>query len=159
MRVAYERATRLREMAKELDVCFLVNDRCDLALAVEADGVHLGQDDLPAHYARRLLGPGKIIGLSTHNADQVTAAARTDVDYLGFGPLFVTSTKADHDPIIGLDGLRTARSLTRLPIFAIGGITAERYPEVLRAGADGAAAISAILTASDVSKAVREFLV
>lgn len=158
MRQAYERGMLLRVAARELGVTFLVNDRCDLALAVDADGVHLGQDDLPVSDARRILGSRKIIGLSTHNPAQVSAAAETEADYIGFGPVFATSSKENPDPVVGLEGLRAVRSLTTLPIFAIGGITAERYPDVLKAGADGAAVISAILSAADVAKTVRSFL-
>ena len=158
MREAYERAMPLRGLARELDVTFLVNDRSDLALAVDADGVHLGQDDLPVSDARRILGPGTIIGLSTHNAAQVSAAARTEADYIGVGPIFATSSKENLDPVVGLEGLRAVRALTTLPIFAVGGITAERYPDVLKAGANGAAVISAVLTAHDVHEAVQRFL-
>ncbi len=157
MRQAYERGLVLRAAARETGTCFLVNDRCDLALALEADGVHLGQDDLPIHQARHLLGPEKIIGLSTHSAQQVTAAAQADVDYLGFGPVFPTRSKHDHEPIVGVEGLRAVRPLTTLPLFAIGGITAERYADVLGAGADGAAVISAILQADDIGLAVSAF--
>lgn len=157
MRQAYGRAKPLLALAHELGVTFLVNDRCDVALAVDADGVHLGQDDLPVHHARRLLGPGKLIGLSTHNTEQVRAAAQLDIDYIAFGPIFATNSKEKPDPVVGLDGLRTVRGLTTLPIFAIGGITAERYPEVLKAGANGAAVISAILKASDIALALRSF--
>lgn len=158
MKQAYERARSLCAVARELGVVCLVNDRCDLALAVDADGVHLGQDDLPVTHARRLLGPGKIIGLSTHSAEHVKAGAQTEADYLGFGPIFATTSKEHPDPVVGLDGLRTVRALTTLPIFAIGGITAERYPEVLNAGADGAAIISAILKANHITGAIRTFL-
>lgn len=158
MREAYERVLPLRVLARELGVTFLVNDRCDLALAVDADGIHLGQDDLPVHHARRLLGTNRLIGLSTHNASQVTAAAQTDVDYIGFGPIYLTSSKENPDPVVGLEGLRAVRSLTKLPIFAIGGLTAERYPDVLKAGANGAAVISAILSARDIAGAVQTFL-
>ncbi len=158
MREAYERAKPLCTVAHELGVTFLVNDRCDLALAVDADGVHLGQNDLPVHDARRLLGPGKLIGLSTHNAAQVSAAAQLDLNYIGFGPIFATNSKENPDPVVGLEGLRTVRTLTTRPIFAIGGITAERYPDVLKAGANGAAVISAILKAANIATAVRSFV-
>ncbi len=157
MRQAYERAKQLRAVAHELRVTFLVNDRCDLALAIDANGVHLGQDDLPVHHARRLLGFGKLIGLSTHNVEQVSAAAQFDLDYIGFGPIFATTSKEHPDPVVSLEGLRAARALTKLPLFAIGGITAERYAEVLEAGANGAAVISAILRAADIATAVRTF--
>mgnify|MGYP001198621748 FL=1 len=158
MKAAYEEALSLRKVAQELDVLFIVNDRCDLALAVNADGVHLGQGDVPLHLARKIMGPDKLIGVSTHNRDQVIAATAGDPDYLGFGPIFTPSSKLDHDPVVGLQGLRTIRPLTALPIFAIGGITADRTEDVIRAGADGVAVISAILKAPDISQAVIDFV-
>jgi thiamine-phosphate pyrophosphorylase len=157
MKEAYAQALALRQAATEAGAMFIVNDRCDLAVAVDADGVHLGQEDLPITYARRLLGPGKIIGLSTHTATQVREAAVLKPDYIGFGPLFKTSTKSDHDPVVGLEGLRAARELTTLPIFAIGGITADSVGEIIVAGADGVAVISAILKAPDLGAAIRAF--
>jgi thiamine-phosphate pyrophosphorylase len=157
MKEAYAQALALRQAATEAGAMFIVNDRCDLAMAVDADGVHLGQEDLPITYARRVLGPGKIIGLSTHMATQVREAEVLKPDYIGFGPLFKTSTKSDHDPVVGLEGLRAARELTTLPIFAIGGITADSVGEIVVAGADGVAVISAILKAPDLGAAIRAF--
>jgi thiamine-phosphate pyrophosphorylase len=154
---AYRQAVRLREAAGEAGALFLVNDRCDLALAVEADGVHLGQDDLPLAMARSLVGPGKLIGISTHRAEQVIEADRGGADYIGFGPLFPTDSKPDHDPVVGLDGLRKIRPLTRLPIFAIGGISVDRVEAVISAGADGVAVIAAVLASPDIRAAVRAF--
>jgi thiamine-phosphate pyrophosphorylase len=158
VRDVYRQALRLRQAAADAGALFLINDRCDLALAVDADGVHLGQEDLPLKLARRLLGPGKIIGISTHRAADVREAAEGGADYIGFGPIYPTHTKPDHEPVVGLDGLRQIRSLTRLPIFAIGGITADRIEAALEAGSDGVAIISAILGASDISGAVRACL-
>lgn len=155
MKEAYSQALGLRKVARDLGVLFIVNDRCDLALAVDADGVHLGQEDLPCAEARRLLGTGKLIGISTHNADQVRLAATLDPDYLGFGPIFTPRSKQDHDPTVGLDGLRAVRPLTTLPVFAIGGISREAVAAVMQAGANGVAVISAVLHASDVREAVR----
>jgi thiamine-phosphate pyrophosphorylase len=157
MRDAYLIARALRQAATEVGSLLIVNDRCDLAMAVDADGVHLGQEDLPIAYARRLLGPGKIIGLSTHTMPQVREAVSAQPDYIGFGPVFSTSTKADHDPVVGLEGLRAARALTTLPMFAIGGITAESSRRVMEAGADGVAVISAILKAADLESAIKKF--
>jgi thiamine-phosphate pyrophosphorylase len=154
----YAEALPLRKLAADLCVTFIVNDRCDLALAVEADGVHLGQHDLPYAEARMLLGPEKIIGLSTHNADQVRQAAKSQPDYIGFGPIFKPGSKQDHDPIVGLDGLRQVRSLTSLPIFAIGGIRLEDVGDVMRAGAEGVAVISAVLNALEVKRAVKQLI-
>jgi thiamine-phosphate pyrophosphorylase len=158
MKEAYTEALVLRKTAAEAGVLFIVNDRCDLALAVDADGVHLGQDDLAYAYARRLLGPDKLIGLSTHNADQVKEAARLKPDYIGFGPIFPPGSKQDHDPVVGLEGLRQVRPLTGLPMFAIGGIHAEQARAVMQAGANGIAVISAVLAAPDVKKAVEQLI-
>lgn len=157
MKEAYEQALALRQAATEAGARLIVNDRCDLAMAVKADGVHLGQDDLPIGDARRVLQAKMIIGLSTHTAAQVREAAALKPDYIGFGPIFRTSTKADHDPVVGLDGLRAARALTTLPIFAIGGITADSVGEILAAGADGVAVISAVLNAPDLGAAITTF--
>ena len=158
MKEAYAEALPLRQAAADLGVLFIVNDRCDLALAVDADGVHLGQEDLPYAEARKVMGPNKIIGLSTHNADQVREADRLKPDYIGFGPIFKPGSKQDHDPIMGVAGLRAIRSLTPSPIFAIGGITLDQVGEVMRAGANGIAVISAVLKAPDIKQAVSDFL-
>lgn len=157
MKAAYTQALALRQAATEVGACLIVNDRCDLALAVHADGVHLGQDDLPIADARRLLGPDTLIGLSTHGPEQVREAAALKPDYIGFGPIFSTATKADHDPVVGLDGLRAARGLTTLPMFAIGGITADRVDDIIAAGANGVAVISAILNAENLGEAIKTF--
>jgi len=158
LRDAYRQAQALRQAAADAGGRLIVNDRCDLALAVEADGVHLGQDDLPVEEARVLLGKGKLIGLSTHTAAQVKRASTLDVDYLGFGPIFTPFSKRDHDPVVGLDGLRTIRALTAKPIFAIGGIAVDSAGEVIRAGANGVAVISAIAQAPDVTGTARAFV-
>lgn len=154
MKEAYGEAMELRKIAAEIGVTFIVNDRCDLALAVEADGVHLGQEDLPYNYARRMMGPDRLIGLSTHSPDQVKEADRLHPDYIGYGPIFKPGSKRDHDPVVGVQGLTEIRRLTSLPIFAIGGITGENVAEVMRAGADGVAVISTIVAAPDVRHAV-----
>jgi len=158
MKEAYREALPLKRRAAELGATFIVNDRCDLAVAVDADGVHLGQDDLPVTEARRLMGPSKLIGLSTHNLQQVEEADRLKPDYLGFGPIFKPASKHDHDPVVGIEGLRTIRSLTTLPVFAIGGIQLDQARSVMEAGADGLAVISAVMNAPDVEKAVTAFI-
>ncbi len=158
MKEAYSEALPLRKLAAELDILFIVNDRCDLALAVDADGVHLGQGDLPLDLARKVMGPDKLIGISTHNSEQVRTASAGKPDYLGFGPIFKPGSKQDHDPVVGIEGLRVIRALTSLPVFAIGGITVENVGAVMQAGANGVAVISAILKASDITQAVSEFL-
>jgi thiamine-phosphate pyrophosphorylase len=158
MKEAYGEALALRQAAAKAGVLFIVNDRCDLALAVDADGVHLGQTDLPLDLARRVMGPDKLIGISTHNLDQVRDASAGKPDYLGFGPIFTPGSKQDHDPVVGLEGLRAMRRLTSLPVFAIGGIQIDQAGEVMRAGANGVAVVSAILKAPDISYAVNAFL-
>jgi thiamine-phosphate pyrophosphorylase len=158
MKEVYPEVLLLRKLAAELGVLFIVNDRCDLAVAVDADGVHLGQEDLPYTEARKVMGPNRIIGLSTHNADQVREADRLKPDYIGFGPIFTPGSKRDHDPVVGIEGLRTIRPLTALPIFAIGGITLDQVGEVIRAGANGIAVISALLKAPNIKQAVNDFL-
>jgi thiamine-phosphate pyrophosphorylase len=155
---AYRRAVRLRQAAADAGAIFLVNDRCDVALAIEADGVHLGQEDLPLPHARAIMGPDKIIGISTHNPSQVHEASSGGADYLGFGPIFPTGTKPDHEAVVGVEGLRAIRPLTHLPVFAIGGITVETVEELAEAGADGVAVISAIAGAADVARTVQAFM-
>jgi thiamine-phosphate pyrophosphorylase len=136
LRVAHSRGARL-----------IINDRVDIALALHADGVHLGRDDLSPSLARRLLGEGALIGFSTHNVEQAHAAADMPVDYIAIGPIFSTATKADPDPVVGLDGLRRVREVIGgIPLVAIGGITAQNAPKVISAGADAVAVISALLT-------------
>ena len=133
----------------------LVNDRPDIALLAAADGVHLGQDDLPPRDARAVLGASPLVGLSTHDAAQVEAAAGEPLDYVAVGPVFPTLTKSDAHPVIGLSGVRAARARTRLPLVAIGGITAANAAEVIAAGADGVAVVAAVLAEDDVATAVR----
>ena len=158
MKDAYGEALALRQAAVKAGVLFIVNDRCDLALAVDADGVHLGQGDLPLALARKVMGPEKLIGISTHNLDQVRIAIAGKPDYLGFGPIFTPGSKQDHDPVVGIEGLRAMRSLTSLPVFAIGGIHIDQVRDVMLAGANGVAVISAILKAQDICQAVKSFL-
>jgi thiamine-phosphate pyrophosphorylase len=148
-------AHEVRLICQQAGCLLLINDRADIALAVDADGVHIGQEDLPLDAARTVLGPHKIIGVSTHDADQAVTAERGGADYLGFGPLFGTNTKATGYTARGLDQLRAIRALVRLPIVAIGGITAERAPSALAAGADAVAMISDLVLADDVTDKVR----
>jgi thiamine-phosphate pyrophosphorylase len=133
--------------ARERGVKIIINDRLDIALALKADGVHLGQDDLPPAEARRLLGPDAIIGFSTHNFEQAACAAQLPVDYLAIGPIFPTSTKQNPDPPVGLPGLSRVRQVVgEIPLVAIGGINADRAPAVFAAGADSVAIMSALLS-------------
>jgi thiamine-phosphate pyrophosphorylase len=151
-RATYDAALRLGGVLRRSGALFIVNDHTDIAMAVDADGVHLGQDDLPLAQARKLLGAERIIGLSTHSVDQARAAQTAGADYIGYGPVFPTATK-DAGPVQGVDTLRQVRAAVTVPIIAIGGITDDTLQEVIRAGADGAAVISAILTASDITAA------
>ncbi len=158
MRYAYDQAMILRALAKEWKMAFVVNDRCDLAMAVRADGIHLGQTDLPVTQARSLVGHDMFIGVSTHNEQQVQQATQEGADYLGFGPIFSTGTKTNHDPVVGIEGMQQIRGLTTLPVFAIGGITAESVGELCQAGANGVAVASGILDAKDRRTAFAQFM-
>ena len=158
MKRAYSVASVLRKIAKEWGMLFIVNDRCDLAMTIEADGVHLGQDDLPLNLARDLVGSDMLIGISTHHSEQVQDATQEGADYLGFGPIFSSSTKIGHEPVVGTQGMKHIRALTPLPIFAIGGIKPESVSELCQAGADGVAVASGILDAEDRPQAFSEFL-
>ena len=132
--------------ARKRGIRIIVNDRVDLALALKADGVHLGQDDLPPEAARAILGDQKIIGFSTHSLEQARSATKLPVDYLAIGPVFPTSSKARPDPLVGLATLGQVRNVIGdVPLVAIGGITAENAEEVLAAGADSVAIIRALL--------------
>ncbi len=141
-------ARRLRERTRTSGVGFIVNDHLDIALAVESEGVHLGQDDLPLEAARRIVPPGFIIGISTHDTDQAVRAAAGGADYIGFGPMFATSTK-DAGPPRGIEALREVRAAVRIPIAAIGGIDGSTARALYDAGADMLAVASAIFRADD----------
>ena len=145
----YEQARAAVEVARRSGVTLIVNDRVDVALAANAHGVHLGQDDMPPDAARKLLGDEAIIGYSTHNIEQATKALSLPVDYLAIGPIFATSTKSDTAPVLGLAGLRAVRkAIGAVPLVAIGGISLANAREVIEAGADSVALISAILSDS-----------
>lgn len=135
----------------------IVNDRADVALLAGAAGVHLGQDDLPPGAARQILSDEAIIGFSTHNPQQVEAAQRLPVDYLAVGPIFPTTTKADTQPAVGLEGLRAMRKRTTKPLVAIGGITVETAAQVIEAGGDAVAVISGWLATDDIASGLEEF--
>ena len=143
----FREAEAALRVSRACGVRLIINDRIDIVLAVGADGVHLGQDDLPPEAARRLLGERAIIGFSTHNVEQALAASRLPVDYLAIGPIFTTASKENPDPVVGLDGLCRVRSaLPSMPLVAIGGITPQNARQTLAAGADSLAVISALLT-------------
>jgi thiamine-phosphate pyrophosphorylase len=152
-------ARAVKRITDAVNATLIVNDRADIAKLIDADGVHLGQDDLPPRAARDLLGEGKIIGLSTHTLEQAdTAAVAEPVNYIAFGPIFSTTSKNQPDPVQGLDVLRAVRQRVTLPIVAIGGITAASMPAVLAAGADAVAMIGEIVNAPSVEAKLRELL-
>ncbi len=147
-------ATAIRAWATAARALFLVNDRPDIARAVGADGVHLGQDDLPLAAARRILGPGPVIGISTHSVDEARAAHASGADYLGIGPVYATASKSDALTPRGLDLVRAVRIAVPVPLVAIGGITAATAPGVLAAGADAVAMIAGLVRTADPAAAV-----
>lgn len=150
-------AERLRARCAADGVTFIVNDRVDLALAVDADGVHLGQDDLPARVARPLLRPGMILGVSTHDVGQARAALADGADYIAVGSMFPTPTKPAFQ-LVGPGLIRKLRAEIPVPLVGIGGITHDNVQEVIRAGADGIAVISAVAAAADARAACERFL-
>jgi thiamine-phosphate pyrophosphorylase len=137
-------------------VRLIMNDRADLCLAAEFDGVHVGQDDLSPESVRKIIGPDRWVGISTHNPEQLSEADLTSADYLAIGPVFATSSKEKADPVVGLEGVRRARALTRKPLVAIGGITRANAASVIEAGADSVAVISDLLR--EPRKSAEEFL-
>ena len=157
-RQLYETCTELRRLLHESGCRLIVNDRADVARAVDADGVHLGQTDLPVELARRILNTGQWLGYSTHSLAQVVEADGTTADYIAFGPVFPTASKENPDPLVGLEGLRQARRATRKPLVAIGGISLQNAREVIAAGADSVAVIGGLLDAPDLEQRAREFL-
>jgi thiamine-phosphate diphosphorylase len=146
-----------RDLTRSYGCTLIVNDRVDIALACEADGVHLGQEDLPLRAARKLMGD-RIIGISTHDVGQAQKAEAGGADYIGFGPTFGTTTKETGYSARGLEMLRQIREAVRIPIVAIGGITEANIAEVWRAGADSAAIISDVLGADDIADKVKRIL-
>jgi len=139
-------------------VRIIVNDRPDIAAIVGAGGVHVGQEDLPVAEARRICGPSRWVGISTHNLDQFRDATLTSADYIAVGPIFPTSAKENPDPVVGVDFVRAVRRLTPKPIVAIGGITVESAADIFRAGADSVAVIRDLLSAREPDSRAREYL-
>ncbi len=144
-----------RDMGHPTSVKLIMNDRADLCLAAEFDGVHVGQDDLSPESVRRIIGPDRWLGVSTHNPEQVREADLTSADYVAIGPVFATSSKEKPDPVVGLEGVRRARALTRKPLVAIGGITRANAASVIEAGADSIAVISDLVR--EPRKSAEEF--
>src|SRR5258708_1629914 len=153
----YREAKEAVTFAHQHDVKIIINDRVVIALAVGADGVHLGQDDLPPEHARKLMGDSAIIGYSIQSVDQAIAANRLPVDYIAIGPIFQTSSKENPDPTVGLEMLRMVKPLIDKPLVAIGGITLSTAPDVWAAGANSVAVISGLFTHGDVATRTREF--
>lgn len=151
-------ARELRRLTREFGAKLLINDRIDVALAVEADGVHLGGTALPPTEARALLGPERLIGVSTHHPADIDQAAQTGADFVTFGPIYPTPSKAAYGAPVGLTALRAACSGSPLPIFALGGVTAERVSAILAAGCSRASCIGAILASKSPETAARDFL-
>ncbi len=147
----------LRELTRRAGVPFIVNDRVDVALAVDADGVHIGQDDMPVALARKLIGD-RLLGVSAHSLSEAVQAVQDGADYLGVGPVFATPTKPDAAPPIGIDGLTTIRRQISIPIVAIGGINQTNAAEVIRTGVEGIAVVSAVVAAEDVAAAARQLI-
>ncbi|MDQ0340343.1 thiamine-phosphate pyrophosphorylase [Caldalkalibacillus uzonensis] len=150
-------AKHLKDLCVRYDVPFIVNDHVDIALAVDADGVHLGQDDLPLEEARKILGPDKIIGISTHKLEEAKRAEEGGADYIGVGPVFPTITKEDVVDPVGLEYVREVVAHIRIPFVAIGGIKLHNVDQVLEAGAERICIVSAIVGAEDVQGAARAF--
>lgn len=151
-----DQAIRIREVADEMCKFFIVNDRVDIAMASGADGVHLGQSDIPADVARKLMGDDAIIGVSVNTPEQARAAEEAGADYLGVGAIFNTSTKPDAEQAIGLGPIFEIKQVTDLPIVAIGGINRGNIQHVINAGADAAAVVSAVVAQDDVRAAAHE---
>jgi len=153
-----EEAGRLKRLLSDFGVPLIINDRLDVAQAIGADGVHIGQDDMPYETARRLMGPKAIIGLSVESWEDVERARDLDVDYLGVSPIFETPTKRDTKGSWGLEGLARIRAYTHLPLVAIGGLNASNAEAAVLAGADSVAVVSAICAAADPLNASRDLL-
>jgi thiamine-phosphate pyrophosphorylase len=154
----FESSKKLVSLLAPLKVSMVVNDRPDVAALAEADGVHVGQEDLGVENARQVVGAEKLVGVSTHNLEQFKRAAASSADYIAVGPIFVTGTKSNPDPVVGTEFIRKVRPLTDKPIVAIGGITLERAPEIIESGADSVAVISDILGAPEPGIRARQYI-
>lgn len=151
-----EMGRRILTVCRAHKVPLIINDRLDVALAVDADGIHVGQEDMPVPIARKLLGPKKILGVTAHTVEETLKAIEEGADYIGAGPIFVTATKADAGQPIGLEGLKKIAAACSVPIVAISGINVANAEAVIRAGAAGVAVVSAIVSAEDVEEAAKK---
>ncbi len=153
-----QEAKNLKKYLTERNVPLIINDRVDVAMAAEADGVHVGQDDMPCTIARRMLGPDMIIGVSVSTVEEALEAEKNGADYLGISPIWATPTKTDTSPPIGLEGVRKIREVAKIPMVGIGGINVNNAASVIEAGCDGIAVVSAIMAAKDPENATSELL-
>jgi len=154
-RLLVEEGLALRKLTRDYNALLIINDRIDVALAVDADGAHVGQDDMPGELARKLLGPERILGISAGNMDEALAAVVAGADYLGVGPIYATRGKADAGQPVGPALLCEISRRYTTPLVAIGGITTANTGEIMRAGADGIAVITAVVNAEDITAATR----
>jgi len=155
-RALYEQAKAIRSITTQYDVTLIINDHVDLALAVSAEGVHLGQEDMPIGIARKILGKGAIIGQSTHTVEEAIQAASEGADYIGFGPIFATQTKTNAKMPVGIEALIAVKRAVQSPVYAIGGIGLSHLPAIFSAGASGVAVISGL--AGDIQSNVRKWV-
>lgn len=156
----YEEARKVMNFTRGSEIKIIINDRADIALAVKADGVHVGQDDLPPAAVRKILGENAIIGFSTHNVAQAIEASKLPLDYIAVGPVYQTRTKENPDPVINLEGINAVRAAVgNFPLVAIGGITSENAAEIIKSGADSVALITALLIpANSIKENVLRFI-
>jgi thiamine-phosphate pyrophosphorylase len=157
-RELFESSRKLISLLAPLKVSVVVNDRADVAALAGASGVHVGQEDLGAKEARQVVGTEKLVGVSTHNLEQFQRAAASSADYIAVGPIFSTGTKSNPDPVVGTEFIRKVRLLTDKPIVAIGGVTLERAPGIIKSGADSVAVISDILRADEPGMRARQYI-
>jgi thiamine-phosphate pyrophosphorylase len=158
VRQLFDMAVWMRELTGEYGAKLFINDRVDVALSVGADGVHLGINSIPAHAVRKISGDKLIVGVSTHSVQEAEAAENDGADFVTLGPIYETPSKLKYGKPIGVDTVREARSRTSIPLFVVGGIKSDRVKEVMDAGADGIAMISAILGSNDIKESTEEFL-
>ena len=151
-----EKAHKTKTICDKFNVPLIINDRIDIALAVEAAGVHLGQDDMPLKYARTILGPDKIIGISANSIEEALEAEKNGADYIGASPIWSTQTKTDTEPPLGTDGLRKMCDTVKIPVVGIGGINASNASQVIKSGADGVAIVSYIFNADEPGRRAKE---
>jgi len=157
-RELFESSIELVSLLAPMNVSVVVNDRADVAVLAGANGVHVGQEDLGVEKGRQVVGPEKLVGVSTHNVEQFQRAAASSADYIAVGPIFATGTKSSPDSVVGTEFIRKVRLLTDKPIVAIGGITLERAPEIIESGADSVAVISDILAAPEPGMRARQYI-